>query len=193
MVTDDPKMKCVRNEFFEGEIGYPSQSLRSQAMTTVRNVDLSPKQMLKLIPERLRNVLIRACSSSQTTIKIVTAFEEYLVQSFAEIKATPTLSEVAASSLLEHPAVIRTESGGTVARFYFDSESSTGGFHRLLLHAVCQFHSLQAVSKTVELETQSSRLLTVTGSMLGSNVKLCQLLQDLNMLEVSESLSSLCL
>ena len=38
-----------------------------------------------------------------------------------------------------------------VLQFCFDNDSSTGGFHRLLLHAVAPYHGLVAVSKTASL------------------------------------------
>lgn len=190
MVTDDAEMKGIRNDFFEGEIGYGTSLSHSRTATRTENMELTPEQMLNRIPERLRNVLIRACSSSKDTIDMVSAYEQFLVQSFVEGKAV-ALPTAVAESLLEAPSVTQTKSGSTVARFCFDSESSAGGFHRLLLHAVCQFHSLHAVSKTVESETQSARLLTVTGSLAGSNVHLHQTLDDRkNISEATKSLSS---
>ncbi|KAI2492342.1 hypothetical protein MHU86_22209 [Fragilaria crotonensis] len=87
-----------------------------------------------------------------------------------------------------------------MARFYFDATSSAGGFHRLLLHAICQFHGLHATSTTTTNTTmtntntgtgttaaaQSSdlvtgakeaRLLTVTGKrMLGPDIRITDFL-----------------
>lgn len=195
MVTDDVKMIGIRDDFFQGEIGYgaPHSQTRTKKSTTA-NLELTPEQMLKRVPERLRNVVIRACSSSEATVKLVDAYETFLVQSFAEGKA-PMDGDIA-GSLLEPPSVTQTKSGSTVARFSFDSESSAGGFHRLLLHAVCQFHSLHAVSKTIELETRSARLLTVTGTLRGSKVRLSQVIHDkkrhsTDIFQATESLSSL--
>jgi len=195
MVTDDAKMKGIRDDFFEGEIGYGAPSHHPHTDRTTDPVELTPEQMLKRIPERLRNVVIRACSSSEATAKLVDTYEAFLVQSFLEGKAR-TLDNIISETLLEPPTVTHTKSGSTVARFCFDSESSAGGFHRLLLHAVCQFHSLHAVSTTVELEQQSVRLLTVTGTLLGPKVKLSQVIHDakrqpVNVAEATASLSAL--
>mmetsp|Transcript_6190 Transcript_6190/g.13943 ORF Transcript_6190/g.13943 Transcript_6190/m.13943 type:complete len:85 (+) Transcript_6190:52-306(+) len=61
-------------------------------------------------------------------------------------------------------------------RFYFDTTSSQGGFHRVLLHAVCQFHGFHAVSNTTRVGGKSARVLTVTG-ILSSQHRLVPLLQ----------------
>ena len=67
-----------------------------------------------------------------------------------------------------------------MARIFFDASSSTGGFHRLLLHAICQFHGLNATSATTtatittlsaKTHEKEARLLTVTGKrMLALNL-----------------------
>lgn len=192
MVSNDVETKALRDDFFEGEIGYgaPTSSCSHANKAPTNDVKLTPEQMMMCIPERLRNVIIRACSSSEATVKIVDDYEAFLVQSFADGKAS-LVSDSISASLLESPSVTQTESGSTVARFCFDSESSTGGFHRLLLHAVCQFHSLHAVSKTIDSEMQPKRLLTVTGTLRGSNVRLSQVVDDTKVSHVTESLSSL--
>jgi hypothetical protein len=195
MVSDDVQMKLLRDDFFEGAIGYgspPSRSHRpTKTQTEKHQSKLSPEQMLSRIPERLRNVIIRACSNSASTVKIVDAYENFLVHSFANGKAA-LLEDSVSASLLESPSVVQTDSGSTVARFCFDSESSAGGFHRLLLHAVCQFHSLFAVSRTIDLdETQSSRLLTVTGTLFGPDVHLSQVISNTRVAQATASLSSL--
>jgi len=191
MVTDDLKMKGIREEFFEGEIGYGTPTSSSRTKRTTANIELTPAQMLRRIPDRLRNVVVRACSTSDATATIVDSYETFLVQSFVEGKATTLDTLGLSGSLLEPPTVLQTKLGSTVARFCFDSESSAGGFHRLLLHAVCQFHSLNAVSKTIERETESARLLTVTGTLLGSEVRLSETIHNTKMDQVTESLSSL--
>jgi hypothetical protein len=127
--------------------------------------------MLNRIHGRLLTVVTRACSTSQASVKFVDRYERFLAQCFGKEKVT-TLNTDVSTSLLEPPAVTRTKSGSTIARFYFNSVSSEGGFHRLLLHAVTQFHGLHAISKTVEMETNTARLLTVTGSLSGPYVRL---------------------
>jgi hypothetical protein len=124
----------------------------------------SPTEMFHQIHERLRNVLVRACSNSEPSRQIVDAFEACLVYSFSK-GGSKSLKGVV-DTLLEEPTVTRRKLGLTTARFYFDSESSTGGFHRLLLHAVCHFHGLNAASSNIELDKMPVRLLTVTGKEL---------------------------
>jgi hypothetical protein len=169
MESDDAGMKGLREDFFRGEIGYPTSRLPTKQPAT--EVALTPEMMLSRLHGRLRKVVTRACSNSQASIKFVDAYERFLVQFYGKGKVTSLEADVSAS-LLEPPTVTRKKSGKTVARFYFDSVSSAGGFHRLLLHAVTQFHGLQAVSKTVEMEANTARLLTVVGSLSGPKVRL---------------------
>lgn len=179
MVSDDVETKTLRDDFFKGEIGYGFINPRSRTSKTVTSsADVTPEQMLKRIPERLQNVIVRACSSSEATAKIVDSYESFLVLTFTDGNAAPLNANIS-TSLLEPPSVIQTASGSTVAHFCFDSESSDAGFHRLLLHAVCQFHSLHAVSKTTELdESLPVRLLTVTGTLHGSKVRLSEVIDN---------------
>lgn len=46
--------------------------------------------------------------------------------------------------------------------FYFPVDSSQGGFHRLLLHAVAQFHGLHVVSRLIP---NQARFLSVSGKI----------------------------
>ena len=157
----------------------------------------NPDMCMKRIHDRLRHVLIRACTGSDSTMAVVNALESCLKSCFLsnqdETTTTTPLNTPTSSSyvgldnnnttLLEPPMVTRrTSSGHTMARFYFDASSSTGGFHRLLLHAICQFHGLNATSTTTttttttisaETSEKEARLLTVTGKrMLASNLKI---------------------
>jgi len=134
------------------------------------DVNLSPTSMLDRIHERLRNVVIRACASSEATVELVDAFEVCLERCW--IKGKPrSMSKV--DTLLQPPTVAQRKSGHTTAKFYFDADSSSGGFHRLLLHAVCQFHCLHATSTMAVIESREARLLIVTGkTFVGPIVKL---------------------
>ena len=141
--------------------------------------DETPTRMINRIHDRLRSVLVRACASSDATLKVVDALETCLKSCFLKGKAKASLlSHI--DTLLEIPSVTRRTSGHIMARFYFDASDTTGGFHRLLLHAVCQFHGLAATSTTATLTTtagpsgeREARLLTVTAkTMLGSAIKL---------------------
>lgn len=202
MESNDADTKGLREDFFRGEIGY----LNSLLPTTkpVREVALTPEIMLTRLDGRLRKVVTRACSTSQASIKTINAYERFLVECFGKGKVA-SLEADAATSLLEPPTVTRKKSGKTVVRFYFDSESSAGGFHRLLLHAVSHFHGLQAVSKTVVVDANTARLLTVAGSLSGPKVRLvdhiidgrllnnCSRASARNYVSATDSLSTLCL
>jgi hypothetical protein len=73
------------------------------------------------------------------------------------------------SLLLECPTVTRRKDSDRVAaQFFFDSTLPTAGFHRLLLHAVCQFHGLNVVSRmesnfVFQNQITSARILVATG------------------------------
>ena len=170
----DTTLESVRHQFFEGEIGHGGTAAVIRKQPLVHSEE--PAVMLKRIHERLRNVLFRACTNSEATLLIIDAFEACLKSSFLKGKAK-SLKQV--DTLLEVPTVSIRTSGHTTARFCFDASSSTGGFHRLLLHAVCQFHGLNAISTTTTLTTSSgetvARLLTVTGKRLvGADINLTE-------------------
>jgi len=46
----------------------------------------------------------------------------------------------------------------TTTRFIFDGTSSNGGFHRLLIHGMCQFHGLKASSSTIQYEIKEQQV-----------------------------------
>lgn len=60
--------------------------------------------------------------------------------------------------------------GVTTVRMIFSDEEdgSRAAFHRLLLHAVCQFHGLEASSNTT---SKGHKMLTVTGTCKGSHLR----------------------
>jgi hypothetical protein len=72
--------------------------------------------------------------------------------------------------LLEPPLVThRPQDDVYTTRLVFDGDSPNGGFHRLLIHGLCQFHGLKATSSTVKVLTAvdqtmvEARLLVATG------------------------------
>lgn len=175
-------MKNVRDEFFAGEIGHLSTGYRRHVKQEIRlHGKLTPEIMMSRIHERLRKVVVRACSNSPESARIVYGFERYLVHCFRD-ERTSKLPSVLSESLLEPPTVTRRASGHTIVRFYFDSDSTFGGFHRLLLHAVSQFHGLEAVSSTADIESSGKRtavrLLAVTGSLSGAEFRLSDYATD---------------
>jgi hypothetical protein len=136
----------------------------------VNNDIITPTQMLNRIHARLRSVVVRACSSSEITRNVVDALEAYLIRCFLEHEeeeeedtsktrtggSSNTWILHPVDTLLELPLVTKrrrattttTTTGhppdiiSTVVQFHFDASHSNGGFHRLLLHALCQFHGV---------------------------------------------------
>jgi hypothetical protein len=165
-------LTTIRDRFADGEIGH-----RFAGNMPRYNVDLStsrgsedPELMIQQIPDRLKNVVIRACSSSENTKSIVDALEDCLTKCFLHDSdgSECYANEDLASSLLFKPNVTkRVSSGHTTVRFAFDASSSKGGFHRLLLHAICQFHGLTTSCFSSVFPSENgeidARLLVVSG------------------------------
>ena len=170
-LSEDNYYVDVRDSFFRGEIGHGPAVKQTPAKKEMDETLVTPAIMMKRIHGRLRDVLIRACCNSAFSVEVVDSFEKFLINSFDKGKAAPLRL---VDTMLEQPTVTKLTTGQTTIRFYFDAESSSGGFHRLLLHAVCQFHSLNAVSTSVELNGNTqSRLLSVSGVRIsGPHVRL---------------------
>jgi hypothetical protein len=161
----DDSLKSVRDQFFEGELSGTTTEPRSRGTL---NRTLTAQDMLHRIDVRLRRIVVKACTNSYPAASVVAKFESFLVTSFAGKKAKELSSDWSSDLLLEPPTITLRKDLRHVAQFFFDAESSTGGFHRLLLHAVCQFHGLHAVSKMVDIEIDDksrARALTVTGTI----------------------------
>lgn len=200
LLLQDETLESLRQQFADGEIGHARGAGSSSTSTTSSSLSENPAILMKRIHDRLRHVLIRACAGSDATIDVVNALEECLKNCFLsneEETETSTTRVTIVDTLLEPPIVTRralsssSSSSHCMARFYFDATSSAGGFHRLLLHAICQFHGLHATSTTTTMTNtntantaavQSSdlvtgakeaRLLTVTGKrMLGPDIRI---------------------
>ena len=177
---EDDQYKVLRKQFFKGEIGVSGKTTTEDRQTRHRpfhssiRVSDNPLNMLKRVPDRLRSVLIRACHGSKTSAVVVDAFERHLMDCFHKGKKSSSLDLSVVTTLQEQPAVSRaTPTNGTVVQYRFSPKTETAGFHRLLLHAVCKFHSLTAVSATITVEPHQcpSRVLTVSGVPVGSHVR----------------------
>jgi hypothetical protein len=129
------------------------------------------EERVGLVDPRLRRVVVRAVRNSYPAGRVLERFEGFLVRVFSAGDRAPApdgppperpaSDESWSDLLLEAPTVEAEENrdgsspdAGTagaaavvVVRFYFDPDSSTGGFHRLLLHACAQFHGLDATSR----------------------------------------------
>lgn len=165
----EEQLRSLRERFFEGEI--PSWSVPVRQQSPVIAVPLSNRVMLARIDSRLRRIVSKACANSLPAEKVVRRFECFVLRQFQETDDWVILgddSEEWTDLLLRAPKMTQRTFGSTTVEFYFDPDSSTGGFHRLLLHAVCQFHGLQAVSRVANVsigKVSKSRALFVQGSI----------------------------
>ena len=96
------------------------------------------------------------------------------------------------SALLTSPTQIRSSvTGKKRLQYVFDSESPTGAYHRLLVHAVCKFHGLHSLSSDTKVmigdekkQTKDvARVLTISGKFQAGHL---QLLDHLKQLEDSK-------
>jgi len=177
----DGTLHDVRNQFFEGEL--PSRPDEVPGLPKERPLPQTGQEMLYRIDGRLRRVVTKACRNSMPASRVIKTFETFVVDSFRK-KPRETLpgdwwnqDEL----LLERPTVTARKDGKFTAQFYFDPQNSTGGFHRLLLHAVCQFHGLLALSRVVQIKIgahQQSRALMVTGPAVDTKFRLLDVLSQ---------------
>ena len=177
---NDNEMKDIREQFFEGNGPMPSGN--TFKVKSFSNVDiLSGDDMLKRIDARLRRLVVRACHNSYAAAKVVELFELFILHAFQKDKSTLPNDGWWKDLLLECPTLThRKDSQRPSAQFFFHPTLPTGGFHRLLLHAVCQFHGLNVSSRTEEnyeciwsngVTTNGTRVLTATGQVHDTSSK----------------------
>lgn len=201
---EDGSLRLVREKFFEGLL--PSDNIHSSSSSSKRKVVsdtnlLTPLERFHRIETRLRRIVVKACENSYAASKVVNTLEEFLVRVHNGEKDEHSRQEWQ-DFLLDAPTVTATpchtknksnsrlqdkdgEDQGTTPcpetrtiTFLFDADSSTGGFHRLLLHGVCQFHCLRATSSTAEVNGEKARVLTATGTFSGANVRLVDFITE---------------
>jgi hypothetical protein len=172
---EDEKLRDFRDKFYAGELKEGPVSSISHKLTP--RDPLTAEEMMNRIDGRLRRVVVKACENSAPASKVVDTFEAFLVRAYRGTK-NKTPPEAWHDTLLEPPTITTRCSnskdggrGGVVVKFFFDADSSAGGFNRLLLHGLCQFHGLQAASSTVQVtmadRIASSRVLTASGTISG--------------------------
>ena len=153
-------MKGVRDRFFEGE--YVSLIVQQKVHPVP---DASPEQWMRRIDSRLRPVVVKACTNSYPATCVVRVLEECLVQLYAQTERF-ALETDWWNDLLGQAPEQTTTNNKRVVEFYFPVDSSQGGFHRLLLHAVAQFHGLHVVSRLIPNE---ARFLSVSGKVVDND------------------------
>jgi hypothetical protein len=124
--------------------------------------------MLNRIDGRIRRVVVRALENSFPASKVVNTLENFLVSRYEGDSSTTLEPNWWNGILLDAPTVAKENNDSSSITFRFHPSDSTGGFHRLLLHGLCQFHGLEARSST----TPSARALTASGNFSGAAVKL---------------------
>lgn len=148
-------MKHVRERFFEGE--YATMTV---APSKVHPTPLaSPELWMRRMDSRLRPIVVKACANSYPATCVIRVLEEYIVQHFAHMERFP-LDHASwwNGLLLKAP---QPQDGNV--EFHFPIDSSQGGFHRLLLHAVAQFHGLTVVSRLIP---NQARFLSISGEIV---------------------------
>lgn len=160
---DDKQLQSVRDKFFEGELYSKPNSVSTRKPASKGPV--TAEQRMNRIDKRLQHVVVRAIENSYPATMIMETFESFLLQAYGkDTNNNSETSPVAWKDILAEPPTVTKPDGHStflVIRFLFDQDSSTGGFHRLLLHALVQFHGLTATSST----TPKGRVLTATGTL----------------------------
>jgi hypothetical protein len=135
------------------------------------------KHSLARIEPRLRRLVVRAGNNSCAATKVLQRFEDCILQHyFPEHDYETVLPAEWWTGLLEgEPTTTRKNmSDGTAVEEDCDSKSllldfvfpdtPNAGFHRLLLHAVCQFHGLKASARNTKAgDSQEMRMSCVSG------------------------------
>lgn len=149
----------MRDQFFEGEL--PRRPTRVSQPT---GAPLTGHAMFYRVDLRLRRIAVQACRHSPSAAVTVKTMEAFLVTSFGP---TPPEAGPWWSTLWrQRPTVTHHADGQRTLQFLFDATSDQGGYHRLLLHALCQFHGLAAVSTNLVASAADgpARSLRVTGA-----------------------------
>ena len=190
---EDDQLSSVRDQFFEGSLPYNknSSSLSSKRKVVIDYDSLSPQERFLRIEKRLRRILVKACENSYAASKVVNTFEEFLIQMYdgreCDLSAkkwqeilleSPIVTSPECKMTLEHKNQESLSKRDFNIKFLFDADSTTGGFHRLLLHGVCQFHCLKATSSTSCFNGKTARVLTATGTFSGANIHLVDYITD---------------
>ena len=179
--TKSEELQYVRDKFYTGELHSSQPTARTNHKNHQKPAHLLTRDdKLNRIDKRLRQVVTRAIENSLPATKVMETLEDFLIQAhatkddgdFVVVPQDPKLWE----HILAQPPTISRHGGDkgkqiVVLRFSFEDgdKSSNAGFHRLLLHALVQFHGLQAHSITT---ATGGRQLTATGVLADTKHKL---------------------
>ena len=169
----------IRDRFFEGTGGGGNGTAKATTVVVVDYDLLTPLERFHRIENRLRRIVVKACENSYAASKVVNTLEDFLIRTSQGQQDNCTEDEWK-EFLVEPPIVYGRSSSSSEpqhkthkisVKFLFDEQSSTGGFHRLLLHGLCQYHCLRASSSTMRISSGSNinkkaRVLIATGTMV---------------------------
>jgi hypothetical protein len=164
------ELQYVRDKFYNGEL-YPSSAPKSTLKKPSPTIEmLTAQQRMHRIERRLRRVVVKAIENSYPATKVMQTLEQFLMSAFTACEGEETYDDPDWKDILVEPPTITrlAPNNKLIIRFLFDKDSQTGGFNRLLLHALVQFHSLVATSAT----TSKGRMLTATGSSIDKQFQL---------------------
>ena len=196
----------VREKFFECWLPFNPHSSSSNRTTTVDFTSLTPLERFHRITPNIRRIVVKACENSYAASKVVNTLEDFLClvhngeaderkledwQEFLLDRPTVTTRRCSVKSkkqddLQSSSLISNSHSGNLIIKFFFDGDSPTGGFHRLLLHGICQFHCLCATSSTIQTDMlvngsnvrKKARVLTATGTLSGADVRLVDFITE---------------
>lgn len=177
-ITLDETFRSTKEKFFEGE----GPSLDRPRGFRVEKRTTTAEERMRRIEPRLRRVVLKAWENSYPATKVLIACEDFLLPIFSPESVTScTPDNNWWVGLLEKEPWVRStqEEKSVSVEFRFNSSSTSGGFHRLILHAVAQFHGLEA--KATSARQSGSKCLEISGLKLNGDVPL-----------LSKHLQSLC-
>mmetsp|Transcript_6066 Transcript_6066/g.6781 ORF Transcript_6066/g.6781 Transcript_6066/m.6781 type:complete len:228 (+) Transcript_6066:2-685(+) len=197
---EDKSLNLVREQFFEGSL--PCDPYSSSGKTfVVDTTSLTPLERFHRIESRLRRIVVKACENSYAASKVINTLEDFLIRAYNGEKDERSQEEWK-EFLLDSPIVTehrcdmqiidhkdrnsKCNNRRLIIKFLFDADSTTGGFHRLLLHGICQFHCLHATSSSNRIKMSSkdckvskkARVLTATGILSGADVRLVDFITE---------------
>ena len=165
-------MKRAREEFFEG--AGPSNVVYCREQKPVTTA----ADRLRLVEPRLRSLVERAYRNSAPAAKVVEMLEEFLVSSLRQRSPESLDGAWWNDLLLEAPTILHRQDK-FIMQFFFPGSTPTGGFHRLLLHAIVLFHGLVPTAKMVN-SPEKARALIVSGRLQETDTfRLVDVLKDM--------------
>lgn len=167
--TQSEELRFVRDKFYKGELYSSTPKQKVNHKNAKKKPTLTRDDKLNRIDKRLRQVVTRAIENSLPATKVMETLEDFLIRAHT---GGEDQQQVWDHILSQPPTISRhgdDDKQVLVLRFTFGESTPNGGFHRLLLHALVQFHGLHAHSTTTP---NGGRQLTATGCLSDTKHKL---------------------